>query len=241
MRALRLFLLAIATLYCSVMFDAVPANAADAILFEGDSQTSPRAPVTAEQTYAALVSAQLGRPYVNYAVPGSKASDVIARLPGELSANPGASCVMVMIGANDAFIDPDTYMTQATASEWAAPLDPPASRTSVGDFEAQIVTIVSQIRAAGRNPVLLTPWAVWSTPNLVQFPWYVNRMKDVGARLGVPVIDAYHIQPDLYWNIGNTGLAALESDYQHPSAEGHARIAALILSERYKLACVHHP
>jgi lysophospholipase L1-like esterase len=214
---------------------------AETLICEGDSQTAVRSPVTDAQTYCAIVAAALGWDHTNLAVAGSKASDVVARLPTELASTPGA-CVLVMIGANDAYIDPYAYNAAASAPpQWTAPLDPPASRTSLTDFEAQLVTIVDEIRGAGKAPVLITPWAVWSSAELTQYQFYVQRMKDVGARLSVPVVDAWSIAPDLYWNLRDAIATSRFVDYQHENAAGHADIAALFRLQRYQAACAYHP
>lgn len=230
-----------------VVMASAPAHAAT-LMCEGDSQTATRPTygVYDTDTWCAKVAAALGWSHVNYAVGGSKSADVVSRIGAELAAAPSdTQCVAVMIGANDAWIDPATYnSTLGNPPEVTAPVAPPA--VTMATYDANLVSIVNAIQTAGKTPLLVTPWAEWSTSELVNFPFYVRKMQDVGARLNVPVIDAYHISHDLYWNLKVTDLMADyyttgSGGYQHPNGAGHSKIAGLFAQERYSAACAYAP
>lgn len=211
---------------------------ADNLICEGDSQTAIRAGVTTDpQTWCAIVAGKLGFTHSNFAVGGSVASDVKARLPTDLAT--AGSCVVVMIGANNAFIPTTTTVNNAV--EWTVPVTPPAPGTSVAAFQSDLSDIIDLIQGAGRGVVLVTPWAFFATADMVQFPFYIGAMQDIGSRKGVVVIDAYHIQIDLWWNLNSNLWTLYEADYQHENAAGHGKIAALFTQERYKNACAYHP
>lgn len=211
---------------------------ADNLICEGDSQTAARPGVTTDaQTWCAIVANRLGYTHSNFAVGGSTTADVKSRLPADLAT--AGSCVVVMIGANNAFIP--TTTTVDNSVEWTAEVAPSPPGTTVGAFKADLVDIIDTIRGAGRDVVLVTPWAFFATAEMVQFPFYVRAMQDIGTRKGVVVVDAYHIQIDLWWNLNSNLWSKYEADYQHQNAAGHGKIAELFTQERYKNACAYHP
>jgi hypothetical protein len=106
---------------------ASAAHAQPYLTCEGDSQTAARVEGPPDdQTWCAIVAQKLGWFHVNYAVSGSKIQDVLWRLNHELGA-PG-TCVVVMIGANDAYVPSTTAQNNASAMapEWKlpAPVEP---------------------------------------------------------------------------------------------------------------------
>ena len=208
------------------------------LICEGDSQTAVRSPVTAAQTWCAIVAGKLGYTYQNFAVGGSTTADVKSRLATDLAASSGG-CVVVMIGANNAFIPTST--TVSNSVEWTTPVTPPSPGTTLATYQNDLVDIVNTVQAAGRSISFVTPWSFWSTPELVQFTFYVRGMQDIGVRKGVTVLDAFHIQNDLWWNLNSNLWTVYETDYQHPNANGHAKIAELFTQERNSGSCAYHP
>lgn len=199
------------------------------LLILGDSQSAVRSPVTDAQTWGALLAAKNGWTHTNRARPGATSTDLRANLPADLASSTGTKCV-VMIGANNAFIPTTTPVNNAV--EWTAPVIPPSPGTTIATYQDDIVAIIDAVRAAGKDVSLVTPWAFFATAEMVQFPFYVRALQDIGARKGVAVLDAYHIQIDLWWNLNSNVWSTYEVDYQHPNANGHAKIAELFTQER---------
>lgn len=208
---------------------------ADNLICEGDSQTAVRSPLTDAQTWCSIVANKLGYTHSNFAVGGSTTADVKARLATDLATS--GSCVVVMIGANNAFIPTTTTVNNSV--EWSSPVIPPSPGTSLATYKSDLTDIIDTIRASGKSVTLVTPWAFFATAEMVQFPFYVRTMQDVGAVKGVPVLDAYHIQIDLWWNLNSNLWSKYEADYQHPNANGHSKIAELFSQERYKDSCAY--
>lgn len=229
---IRIFLAAImAAFFC-------PLNAASLLCF-GDSQTQVRPPLVASETYCYKMAQATGRTALNAGVGGNTSTMGLARLQTDVLAT-SAECVAVMFGANDAYIDyalPYNY-----SSYWT---EPKPSRVPLTTFRDNLASMVTQIQAGGKQVTLITPWAFWSTESLQQFPFYVNAVKQVGKELGVPVLDAYAIQLNLWWasqpwlpaSSGAPSFWALEQDYQHPSALGHTKIAELCTKPENAASC----
>lgn len=211
---------------------------------EGDSQTAVRAGVTDAQTYCARVANGLGWNHLNFAVAGSTSQDVINRLPNDLASAGCCDCFLVQIGANDSFISPSTNASYPP--EWTVPLVPPAPGLTDAQFQANLITIAAAVRGAGIPITFLTPWAFFATPDLVQQQFYVDAMKDQAALLvpPVPVVDMFALQlGGVWWNYGNNKPAfwsKYETDYQHPSVDGHAWEAAQFTKPRYAASCAFH-
>lgn len=227
-----------AALLIAGVMSAVSVVHAGALIAIGDSQTAVRAPLVASDTYCHKMAAATGRTCTNKGVGGNTSADMLARFNADVVTQAG-SCVVIMAGANDAFIDPGASYDYSTY--WTAPRP---SAVSLPAFKANLTSMVGQARAAGKEVTLITPWVFFSTPMLVQFTFYADAVKEVGGLLGVPVLDADAIQRDLWWASKPwlTQNAApllwdLEVDYQHPSAAGHTRIADLCRKPQNATAC----
>lgn len=220
-----------------------PLNAASLLCF-GDSQTQVRPPLVASETYCYKMAQATGRTAINAGVASNTSTLGLARLQTDVLST-SAECVAIMFGANDAYIDetlPYNY-----SSYWS---EPKPGRVSVPVFRQNLESMVTQIRAAGKDVTLMTPWAFWSTPHLLQFPFYVEAIKQVGAEMGVPVLDAYSIQLRLWWNSSPWLVASHNApsfyallqpnDFQHPSALGHTKIAELCTKPENAASCACH-
>ena len=210
------------------------------LIVAGDSQPSVRAPLVASDTFCYKMASALGATCTNLGVGGNTSSDLLARF-STVTATPG-TCVIIQIGANDAAIAPNG--SYDFSSYWTSPQP---SAVSVAQYTANLTQMVILSRAAGKEPVFMTPWAFFSSPDLVQFPFYVNAMIAVGAQMGVPVLDAYRIQTDLWWaskpwltQNAAPSLWDLEADYQHPNAAGHTLEANLCQKPQNSGACACH-
>lgn len=216
---------------------------AGTLLCLGDSQTSARSPLVASDTYCAKMAAATGRAFINKGLGNDTTDGALARLTADVLSQP-AECVAVMLGANDGFID--TALSFDISTYWTAAK--PAHSTPA-HFKDNLVQIIAQIEAAGKEVTLITPWAFWATTNLLQYPFYVDAVFAAGAQMNVPVIDAYAIQLNLWWasqpwNLPASGapsMWAMQTDYQHPNAYGHTLIARECQKPRYASACACRP
>jgi lysophospholipase L1-like esterase len=216
---------------------ATPPPTTKTLACEGDSQTAPRLAVTADLTWCAKLAARLGWNFINYAVGGSKSADVIARLPTDLASQPDS--FVVMIGANDA------YTASGSAGfppELTGPL-PTVSGVTLAQFRANLMTIANTIRAKNVPVAFMTPWPFSDAVNRVQFQFFVDAMKDVGAFIGVPVVDVHGMaQGSIWWNYQNDTAAFYAKFYvdtEHPTAMAHAYMAELFRRDRFSAACAH--
>lgn len=203
---------------------------------EGDSQTAIRSTTTEADTYCHKVAAALGWNHVNWSVGGSTSTNVVSRLPSEL-AGTHVDCLLVMIGANDAYAGESVYV--GYPPEWTSPA---TGGTTVSQFQANLVTINNIAHNAGVPWTYLTPWAFWSSVDLTQFPFYIRAAENTLVPLGVPYIDLFHLQQDRYWNYQNNPNAFwsyYETDYQHPNGNGHTLIANEILAPRNIMSCAN--
>lgn len=215
---------------------------ADVLIAIGDSQTSVRPPLIATETYCHKMAEATGRTCLNKGVGGNTSTDMLARFNADVISQSG-SCVVIMAGANDAFIDPS--YTYDYTTYWTAPKP---SAVSLPIFKSNLTSMVMQARAAGKEVTLITSWAFFSTPLLIQMTFYADAVKEVGGLLGVPVLDADAIQRDLWWaskpwlsQNAAPLLWDLEQDYQHPSAAGHSRIAGLCSKPQNASSCACRP
>lgn len=227
-----------ALLTLALLLSHCPLSFSETIIALGDSQTAVRAPLIATETYCHKMAERTGRACLNKGVGGNTSTDMLARFNADVIAQAG-SCVVIMAGANDAFINPGVNYDYSTY--WT---EPRPSAVSVPIFKSNLTEMVKQARSAGKDVTLITPWTFFSTPLLIQFTFYADTVKEVGGLLGVPVLDADAIQRDLWWASKPwlTQNAApllwdLEVDYQHPSAAGHTRIADLCRKPQNATAC----
>jgi lysophospholipase L1-like esterase len=176
---------------------------------------------------------------MNRGVGGNTSADGLKRLKKDVLTQPG-SCVVVMFGANDAFIDNDKVYDYSTY--WTVPKP---SNISVSQYKLNLTSMIEQITGAGKEITLITPWAFWSSAQLNQFPFYVDAMKAVALQTKTPILDAYEIQLNLWWAsqpwldraTHAPSIKNLQQDYQHPSDQGHTQIANLCNKPQNSNAC----
>lgn len=244
----RSILVTAATLMAALLLPGAGANGGSppvqTLACEGDSQTAARGSVVDSQTWCALVANHLGWNHLNFARLGSTTVDILGRLPSDIAtcaAVGGCGCFVVQVGGNDGFISPAMTMT---LPEWQVPQVPPAPGLSVEQYKANLQAIAASVHGAGVPVTFVTPWAFFSTPNLVQGQFYADAMKDAGGAIAVPVVDMFGLQlGGVWWNysMNKTAFWSLyETDYQHPSAAGHAWEAAQFTKARYMTSCAYH-
>lgn len=206
---------------------------------EGDSQTAPRLAVTANLTWCAKLAASLGWNYINFAVGGSKTTDVIGRLTANLPTL-NADCFVIQIGANDAYV-----------STGSVNYPPELTSPLLGDYgitltqyKINLNTIATMIRNKNIPVSFVTPWPFTDTLNRVQFQFFADAMKDVGRSINVSVIDVRDIsQGGIWWNYQNNTSAYFSKfyvDQQHPTAIAHSYEADLFTKQQYSNSCAYH-
>jgi lysophospholipase L1-like esterase len=212
---------------------------ADNLICFGDSQTAIRMPLVQSDTFCYKMAHATRKTDINKGIGGNTSADGLARLTNDVLMQPG-SCVTVMFGANDAFID--NAATYDYSAYW---MTPKPSAVSVAQYMTNLTSMIQQITGAGKRVTLITPWAFWSTPQLNQLPFYVDAMKAVAVQTGTPLLDAYEIQLNRWWSSqpwlpASTNAPMMwdqEQDYQHPNGMGHTEIADLCKKPQNKNAC----
>lgn len=173
------------------------------IVFFGDSVTLGARPgVTEPQTFAHLVASAANRPYLNKGIGGNTSSDGLARFSADVLAN-SPDYVAIMFGINDAF--------------YSVP---------VATYKANLLSMVTQAKAANIKPVLLTPNLVTDATLQATMPAYVQACREVAAQ-SVPLIDVYAAFCEGSFSPGGATFAGWYVDTQHQSPSGHASIASL--------------
>ncbi|MBN9119515.1 MAG: lysophospholipase [Planctomycetes bacterium] len=189
----------------------------------GDSITKgERAGVKADETFSALLEAQLktkgaGAKVVNAGVGGERTDGALARLDrAVLSHKPAV--VLVMYGTNDSYVD-------AGKKE---------SRLSVETYRENLVKLVDAVRKAGGEPVLMTEprWAPDTKNGLGENPndrleKYVEACCAVAKDKKLKLVDHY-----AHWKkaeAAGTKVRDWTTDGCHPNPRGHREMADLIL------------
>ncbi|MGM4906231.1 SGNH/GDSL hydrolase family protein [Tardiphaga sp. 866_E4_N2_1] len=193
---------------------------ADPLLCFGDSQTvGVREGVRPGEEWCSLLARRTGRTAINKGVGGNTTNDALARIDADVLQQPG-SCVAVMLGANDGWRDPRSEPS------------PPAEVT-VERYENNISNIIMLIKERGKDVTLMTPWPFISAPTLHNMDGYVQAARAAAVKTRTPLIDVYTSSLMRWFDHCNIGSERCEwfdrryTDYQHPSAEGHAEIASL--------------
>ena len=124
------------------------------------------------------------------------ATDVLVKRP---------SLVTVMFGINDSWHDSGAGVG--------------APRVALSTYEANITSMVAQIRALAAEVILMTPNRLTDAARNTDMLPYVASVTALASSLGTPLADAYTTV---------NGTAAWMLDSIHPNGTGHAQIAALL-------------
>ena len=194
------------------------------IVVLGDSITKGVRPgVKAEETFAQLLQADLKKAgvdaeVINVGVGGERTDQALPRLAKAVIALK-PRLVTVMYGTNDSYVD-------AGKKE---------SRLSAEEYRANLSRLVSELRQAGIEPVLMTEprWGdkaklngAGEHPNQ-RLEAYVQVCRDVARTQKAPLVDHF-----AHWsktNAAGTDIGAWTTDQCHPNPRGHREMADLIL------------
>ena len=204
----------------------------------GDSVTEGvgHSGVTGETSYPEVLrrklSAVLGEAVevVNAGVGGDVTSLALARMERDVLCH-APDCVLVMFGVNDAgyFRPPEGFA------------DTP--RVDIRTYEENLREMVRRIRAAGAEPILLTPAPMGARYGYAGLePYrkyglnylvarYAQVVRSVASEMGVPLVDVYTVFEE------HPRMEDFLPDGLHPGVEGQAFIAELVEAafvERWK-------
>lgn len=205
------------------------------IVVLGDSITKGvRTGVAADETFAAYLMADLTAAghnveVVNLGIGGERSDQALARLARDvISLKPAV--VTIMYGTNDSYVDPGAK----------------SSRLSPEEYGRHLRSIVSELRDAGIQPVLMTEpcYGVSATangigehPNL-RLQIFMDVCRDVARETETPLIDHF-----AHWKTQNefgTDVGTWTTDQCHPNPSGHRRLADTMLPTLKKLPSLSH-
>lgn len=220
-------LLALSLYVCIAGFTAAqetPPNARLKIVALGDSITRGVRPgVTAEQTFSALLQAELNRAgreaeVLNVGIGGERTDGGLARLERDvLSKRP--DIVLVMYGTNDSYVDQGKTESRITREAYAANLR----------------QIVKKLQAAKIKPILMTEprWGDAAKPNgagehpNVRLEKYLEACREVAQENALPLVD--HFAAWTARNASGFDVGKWTTDQCHLNPAGHEIVAAAIL------------
>lgn len=189
----------------------------------GDSITKGVRPgVQAAETFAALLQTQLKSDrsavrVVNVGIGGERTDQALQRLPKVLARRP--RFVLLMYGTNDSYVDRDKKDSRLSAQQYGENLE----------------KLLTQIRQAGCQPILMTPprWGdrarrngAGEHPN-VRLEKYVQVCREVAQRTKTPLVDHF-----AHWSKqaeAGVDIGAWTTDQCHPNPRGHRELANVIL------------
>ena len=123
---------------------------------------------------------------------------------------------------------PDYVLIQFGHNDSHSP-DHPEHTDAAGDYKQYLARFVSEARAIGAEPILVTP--VKRRGKEDSLVPYALAMKEVAADLKVKVIDLHALSGALYDKLGPVAVEALEKkgDHTHFSELGARKMAALVI------------
>lgn len=215
-----------------------PARAKLRIVTLGDSITrGVRSGVTAEQTFASLLQAELRKTgaeveVINVGIGGEKTNGALARLDKDVIAKQ-PDIVTIMYGTNDSYVYPNKTASDLTRDEYVTNLR----------------LLIDRLRAAKIKPVLMTEprWGdkatlngVGENPNVRLEPFMVA-CREVAKEKQVTLIDHF-----AQWTARNASpfdIGQWTTDQCHLNPAGHKVVTATILKtlRREKLAELVQP
>lgn len=208
------------------------ATAADApvrVVCLGDSITKGvRAGVAADETFAALLQAELGRQkikaeVINTGIGGERTDQALARLERDVIARKPA-VVTVMYGANDSYVDIGKSEPRLTQMQ----------------FRQNLLQLVDRLQAEKIRVILMTeprwgakakPNGAGEQPNLRMEP-FMATVREVAQLKKTGLVDHYEI----WTRREREGLdiGTITTDQLHPNPAGHKVLSQAILPELVK-------
>ncbi len=189
----------------------------------GDSITKGARPgVKREETFAHLLQKRLQKEkieaeVVNVGIGGENTRQALARLGKILALKP--RLVTIMYGTNDSYIDKGKKESRLTPEE----------------YDANLRKMVADLRAAGIQPVLMTPPIMGDKhapdgagqhPN-VRLTIYAKVCRKVAEDTKTPLVDHYAVWEKT--NAAGTNISDWTTDHCHPNPRGHQEITTTML------------
>jgi acyl-CoA thioesterase-1 len=198
-------------------------KAAITIVTLGDSITrGARAGVKPNETFAAQLEADLQQQsvkaeVVNLGVGGERTDQALQRLEKDvLSRKP--KVVTIMYGTNDSFVDKGRKEPRLTVEE----------------YRLNMKSLVTKLRAAGVQPVLMTEprWGPDGRNGLDENPnglleKYMEACRSIAKEEKVPLVDHFAIWTKA--EADGTKIAEWTTDQCHPNPAGHKQMSEAIL------------
>lgn len=190
----------------------------------GDSITRGVRPgVTAEQTFSALLQAELNKPgreveVLNVGIGGERTDGALARLEKDVLAK-RPDIVLIMYGTNDSYVDRGKTDSRITRDQYVANLR----------------QIVEKLQAAKIQPVLMTEprWGqaaanngVGEHPN-VRLERYLEACRELAQEKKLPLVD--HFAQWTERQAAGFDVGRWTTDQCHLNPDGHKIVAAAIL------------
>lgn len=193
------------------------------IVVLGDSITKGvRTGVAPQETFASLLETNLRRTGIevdvlNQGIGGERTDQALTRLARDIIAMEPA-VVTVMYGTNDSYVDQGANDSRITAKQY-------------GD---NLRTIVTQLRNAGIEPVLMTEprWGDKANKNGVgehpnqRLEQYVETCRLIAKETNTPLVD--HFAAWTKANQSGTDIGSWTTDECHPNPLGHQKLTELI-------------
>lgn len=215
-----------AALFALACLQAGAARAAEPvkIVMLGDSITKGvRSGVQAEETFAAIVEADLAKrgiaaKVINSGIGGETTDRALARLESTVLVQ-SPRLVVVMYGTNDSYIDKGKAATRLTLEE----------------YQGNLGKLIDQISAAGAIPIVMTPpcWGAEAGANGAgehpnrQLEKFAAACRELAARRDVALVDHY-----AHWvkaEQEGQDLSGWTTDECHPNPAGHRVMAELMI------------
>lgn len=225
---------------CAVCGGTAPGKTFTVVAF-GASTTAPRGEtrIFADRLREALAERGVPVRLLNAGIGGNTTEMARQRFERDVLAHQ-PDLVVIHLGVNDA--------------AWDVWKDPPATgpRVSVARYVENMTHFVREVRARGGKVILVTPQTLCWTPKMKELygrpPYvpddpdgfnvvlreYVQALRALAAREEVPLADAFAAF-EAWRQASGRPLQDLLPDGMHPSSEGHALIADVLVPEALRL------
>lgn len=135
---------------------------------------------------------------------------------------------------------PDIVLIQFGHNDSHAP-DKPESTPANGEFQTNLERYISEARAVGATPILVTPMhrRVYDAQGQLtrELQPYADAVKEVAQKMNVPLVDLYKASGDLFTRLGDAGsqdITASATDKTHFTEKGAIIMASLVAAELSK-------
>ncbi len=132
---------------------------------------------------------------------------------------------------------PDFVLIQFGHNDSHAP-DKPESTAAAGEFKTNLERYVTEARAVGVTPILVTPMhrRVFDSQGQLthELQPYAESTKEVARKMNVPLVDLYKASGELFIKLGDTGsqdITASATDKTHFTEKGAIAMASMVATE----------